>query len=327
MLGRSTLRLSTSNCVRDAGQQTVRHHRAMDPLGALGARGGAARREDLLANGVTRHSLDKAVAEGRVHRAGHGCYHLPAAATEVIAARAYRGRIACVTACAWWGLPMLASGHLPHLLLASERSVSRRGTRDASCVIHRSNRWTFDGLVAPPFVAIDQSAWCLSPLEQLVVVDGALGRGLVASHELRYLSIGDRARRAWLQRTAHAGAESPLETVARAALWAAGLRYQVQARPAASVGRSDFLVEGRLIVEVDGVAVHAKPKAVVEDRARDRTLLKAGLPTMRFTYGDVLGDFATFAADVAQVARRPVSSMMSRRVTWLTASPSDREHQ
>jgi very-short-patch-repair endonuclease len=46
----------------------------------------------------------------------------------------------------------------------------------------------------------------------------------------------------------------------------------------------------RLIVETDGWATHRTPKALREDRRRDRLLRLAGWRVERFTYPDVFED-------------------------------------
>jgi hypothetical protein len=40
---------------------------------------------------------------------------------------------------------------------------------------------------------------------------------------------------------------------------------------------------------------------------------------MRFTYGDVMRNRAGFAADVAQVIRKPVSPLLPGRLAWMDA--------
>ena len=52
------------------------------------------------------------------------------------------------------------------------------------------------------------------------------------------------------------------------------------------VGWVDFLVQGRLVIEVDGYAVHRDRFA--EDRRRDAELLRQGFLVLRFTYRDLL---------------------------------------
>lgn len=63
-------------------------------------------------------------------------------------------------------------------------------------------------------------------------------------------------------------------------LVAQGLEFRQQvAFP--GVGHIDFLVAGRLVVEVDGYEFHSSKEQFELDRARDATLLGRGHPTLR----------------------------------------------
>jgi len=69
---------------------------------------------------------------------------------------------------------------------------------------------------------------------------------------------------------------------------------------------ADCLWEGaRLIVELDGGAVHRTPRAFEEDRKRDRTLTAAGWRTIRVTWRQLRDDPDGVAEDVRLALRRP----------------------
>ena len=68
---------------------------------------------------------------------------------------------------------------------------------------------------------------------------------------------------------------------------------------------ADCLWEGdRLIVELDGGAVHRTPRAFEEDRRRDRILTAAGWRTIRVTWRQLRDDPAAVAEDVHLALRQ-----------------------
>jgi hypothetical protein len=93
---------------------------------------------------------------------------------------------------------------------------------------------------------------CLPFRDSLVTVECAVGRGDMTLDFLRRRLPGTRNGRArevlrWVDR----GAESVLETLARTYFRQAGIRVETQVR-IDGVGYVDLLLEGRLIVELDG---------------------------------------------------------------------------
>ncbi|MGX5681968.1 DUF559 domain-containing protein [Schumannella luteola] len=55
-----------------------------------------------------------------------------------------------------------------------------------------------------------------------------------------------------------------------------------------TVGRIDFLVGNRLVVEIDGAEFHAPREAFERDRRRDALLTSLGFRVLRFSYIQVL---------------------------------------
>jgi len=63
----------------------------------------------------------------------------------------------------------------------------------------------------------------------------------------------------------------------------------------------DLVVEGSLVVELDGRAYHADERAFAEDRRRDRKLAALGYTVLRFTYDDVVKHPERMLAEVLAV--------------------------
>lgn len=68
--------------------------------------------------------------------------------------------------------------------------------------------------------------------------------------------------------------------------------------------RLDFLVDKRLIVEVDGAAWHSSPEAVARDKARDATLTEAGYHILRLPAKLVFNDPDAAIATVSEARKQ-----------------------
>lgn len=66
--------------------------------------------------------------------------------------------------------------------------------------------------------------------------------------------------------------------------------------------RVDFLVDNRLVVEVDGESYHCNPTSFEADRLRDQDLILNGYQPIRFTAKQILRDSASAASKVIEVA-------------------------
>jgi very-short-patch-repair endonuclease len=298
-------------------ERHAKHGIGVDLLRALDEVGGAAHYSVLRRRGVSEHAIRRAVASDQVLAVGHGTFALPWAPRESTLATLFRARIDCLTACEHWGLPLWGEHMGAHLVVPRHRSASRRDPSElAQVVIHRTSSPLPSGMWVPVAEAIDQAAWCTTPLEQLVLIDAALHRGLLLPHDVGHFGAGTARRRAWMRRMASGVAESPLETVARAGLVAAGLavREQVVVR---GVGRVDFVVEETVAVEVDGWEFHQSREAFERDRARDRASLLQGRPVVRFTARELRADLAGVVRQVAEFAGREPRKDFDRRLAWV----------
>jgi very-short-patch-repair endonuclease len=99
--------------------------------------------------------------------------------------------------------------------------------------------------------------------------------------------------------------ESSGETVARLAFEDAGLCVEQQV-VIPGVGRVDLLVEGRVVVEIDGYTYHSDARQFAADRRRDAQLAALGYRVLRFTWLDAIRRpqylVETVRAVLAQVA-------------------------
>jgi very-short-patch-repair endonuclease len=281
---------------------------------------GAARREQLLAAGISLTEMYGAASAGAVAHPHRGVFALLGADGTVAIARAFRGQVACVSACARWGLPLLERDHRTHVAVPDQRSQSRRGVRPVGMAkVHRVHE-DVSGTWADSFTAIDQSARCTSPIAQLALVDAALRKGQIEPGDVKHLRFGTRKRREWIAWHASTQADSILETISRAALAMAGYRLQPQAR-FDDVGRVDLLVNDLLVVEVDGGQHFTSVDAIANDRRRDRALQLDAVPVLRYVYSDIVPDPSAMVLDVARVTGQAPDYRWRGRLRWALARP------
>lgn len=255
----------------------------MDPVQVLAALGGAATWSQLMSHGVTDGRLRAAVRRGRVSRVAEGAYALTEADVDVVTAVRLRGRLTCCTAARRHGLQLLRDPGVPHVAVPRNRSG-----RSTEAVLHRGDVPGSD-VVVPVIFALLTLLRCLPLVEAVVAVDSALRAGLVSAGQLARQLRGPgsvKARLALMATDARSG--SVIERVVRLALAAAGLPVSPQVW-IDGVGRVDFVVDGWLVVEIDGFAYHSERRQFREDRRRANALVARGYVLLRFSYEDVVG--------------------------------------
>ncbi len=302
----------------------------MDPAQACTELGGAATFAELLSAGVTRRTLTRAVSVGEIFRIAKGIYAIPAATSIVRAEAVYRGTHTCVTALARHGLPVQRKDSKVHLAIPASANLAPRLRSPCDVRLH----WHEGSLAAASTVlgAIDAAALCLSDMDQLAAIDAALNSGKLTVEDLDRLRVTAASRIAWLRQHCDPTCQSPPETFARVAMREAGLPVRTQV-PITGVGRVDFVVDGTVVVEIDGKTYHMNERAFWEDRRRDRVAQLGGLMALRYTREDVERDLSGLVEEVTAVvngqrlrAGRRVLQVRSARPTlpWVGARPWSR---
>ena len=273
--------------------------------------------------GVSERALVVSLRRGEVSRAHRGCYSLPDVPEGEVLANIFRAQPTCVTLAEGLGLPTVRSDQRAHLLVPESRGLGLPRARPSGAVVlHRMlrsdseqmpasgvsqvNPWVRGwpnapiprvGTYPPLWRHLDIASHCLRPLDHLALVDVALNKGLLTRSQLERFCHGTRAHRRFLVMNADAGSQSIGETYARLALRGAGLVVRTQA-PMLGVGRVDLLVEGRVVVEIDGYEFHSDKKQFAVDRRRDRRLVLAGYGVLRFTHEEARLHTASIVDDV-----------------------------
>ncbi|MFT4124944.1 MAG: DUF559 domain-containing protein [Gordonia sp. (in: high G+C Gram-positive bacteria)] len=152
--------------------------------------------------------------------------------------------------------------------------------------------------------ALRHALRCLDDEGIVVVCDSILNQGLLEMSDLVALfSSAPRRVRRLLERC-DACADSGTETMVRVRLTGLGITVRSQVT-IAGVGRVDFLVGERLIIEIDSVEFHDKsPEQREMDRRRDEEAARLGYLTLRFGYRRVVYQWDEAQASVLAIIRR-----------------------
>jgi very-short-patch-repair endonuclease len=254
---------------------------------------------DVLAAGATETGLRRAVRSGEVVRLERGLLAVAGADPELVSAGRARGLLTCVSAAPTYSLWQLSPPGRPHYWQSN-------GRNPGGCVSHRlplTQPPSHGTLAALPDVLL-HALLCLPELESLVMVECAYNRGDIdTAFLLRHLS-GNRCGKARnVLSKVDRGADSLIETLARVLFRDTGISTETQVW-IDGIGRVDFLLEGFLIVEIDGIAFHLEARQFKKDRRRDNSATLQGLPVLRFFYDDVVHAPESVLAQVREVLAR-----------------------
>ncbi|WP_040166265.1 endonuclease domain-containing protein [Microbacterium gorillae] len=248
------------------------------------------RYRDLRRAGLTRGAITLSVAAGSLVHLRRGVYASAGSCADVRDAALHGGTLTCVTAARHLGLWVLEDS-APHVWV---RGHGHAREHDACvCVAH------WDGDAPRPFLGrptlvqvLAQILVCRGPEDFFVALESALRQGRLTAAEQRQLSRTVDAVGRDLIDFARRDADSGLESLVRLRLRHLGLPITTQAS-ITGVGRVDLLIDGRLIVEIDGKLGHSDPRSRHRDLQRDATAAIWGLRTLRFDYAMVIHDWPT----------------------------------
>lgn len=271
----------------------------MDVQKALQLCGGAARRPALGRLGIDDASLRRAVRGGQLLQPARGLYALPAAPAELVGLLRNRQLLTCASAAPRHGLWSLPSSGALHVHHRRADAVTGTGIHHAGLLLPPQP----DRPVAALADVLIHALRCLPFAESLVMVECAVQRGDMTVDFLRARLPGRRngpAREVlrWVDR----GADSLLETLARTYFRQAGIRVETQAY-LERVGQVDLLLEGWLVVELDG-RQHADWTQVKKDHRRNNESVVQGYTALRYYYADVVYSPADMVGQVLSVLAR-----------------------
>ncbi|WP_300265579.1 DUF559 domain-containing protein [Microbacterium sp.] len=262
--------------------------------------GGIARGTQLQDLGFARRTLSRLVGRGEILRIRDGVFAVAPINSDVHAATAHGGALTCASVLRMLNIWVLDVPEVPHVWLGAD---NHRHPHDGCvCVSH-----FYRG--RPPLGRVDLETALLH--FRRCAGDEAFFAAFESAWKLRLLSKAARSRiRAalpasvrWLIDIARADADSGLESLLRLRLHILGitLRCQVVIR---DVGKVDFVVGGRLILEADGKENHASETKRHKDRVRDAAASALGYETLRFDYAQIVHDWTTVQKAIVAALRR-----------------------
>jgi very-short-patch-repair endonuclease len=284
--------------------------------------GNLATRSQLRALGHGDHSLRSAVEQERLHRLRKSWLVAPGANADAVRAIALCGRLTATSALASYGVwvsrpsglwvasppdstRLPAVGRNEHRLWVRERFPSRD-----------ERRWRMS--VADALLHYV----CVGPEPDVIAsVDSALHQGLVSAPTLDEIFAAAPRRVRRLRRRIRGAAESGLETLMRLACEAQGWHIDVQVY-VDGVGRVDLLIDGWLVIELDGDEWHSDAASRDEDSRRDAELIRIGYRFHRFRYRQVMNQLAMCVEVVREMLAGGRPPLPARPVLPLRSAPS-----
>lgn len=266
----------------------------MDPAYLLERFGGIARGNTLQNHGCSRTRLASATKAGDIRRLRKGVFALPTADAGVVAAAEHGGALTCAAALrshGIWVLPV-PDGQV-HVWLG--RSGRRHPHEDCTCTTHYSPGAADLGL-APVAACLIHAYRCLDQEAFFAAYESAWNKRLIGAHDRARIRRELPRAAGWLLDLARPDAESGLESLLRLRLHLLGIRLDCQ-MPIAGVGRVDFVVGGRIILEADGKENHTHANRHA-DLKRDAAASALGYETLRFDYAMIVHDWPTVVAAI-----------------------------
>lgn len=235
---------------------------------------------------VTRHNLERAVADGRVVALGRGRFGLPDLDEAVAAATRLSGVLCLTSAALYLGWSVAFAPPRPHVLVPRNRSVapSRRG----GVMVHRWDAAVVGIATAPEQTVLD-CATHLPLLEAVCVGDSAIHSGACSALSLTRAAESSprsgRARRVSVVEQLDGRSTNAFESATRVlASTVSGLDLVPQLH-LPGYGFPD-LRDGRLrlIVECDSYAFHSARPALTRDIERYNNAALLDHTVLRFAY-------------------------------------------
>ena len=272
----------------------------IDPAQLITRLGGVALGSRLQDFGISRTTLSRHVAQGRIDRVRTGVFAVPDLAPEVREAVSHGGALTCTSALRTHKVWVLHEGTEPHIWMGA--SGKARDHANCACVSHY-----YRGKPPLGTATFEQALLHLYRCQG----DEAFFAAFESAWKLRLLSRAARARMRsalpasarWLMDIARPDADSGLESLLRLRLHLLGIRLECQVS-IAGVGKVDFVIGGRLILEADGKENHDGKTVRHKDLTRDAAASALGYETLRFDYAQVIHDWPTVQAAIIGALRR-----------------------
>ncbi|WP_102194333.1 endonuclease domain-containing protein [Microbacterium aurantiacum] len=274
------------------------------PADLLGRLGGIARGTQLQKFGCSRKAIATAARTGSIIRIRQGTFALPTADAEVVAAATHGGALTCTSALRAHGVWMLPPGEndrgVAHVWMGGAgRQHPHEG---CACAVHYSPGRAGLG-IAPVAAALIHAYRCLTAETFFAAYESAWNKRLIGAYDRARIRRELPQSAGWLLDLARHDSASGLESLLRLRLHLLGIRLDCQVE-IEGVGRVDFVVGGRVILEADGKENHDNPTKRHRDLMRDAAASARGFETLRFDYAMIVHDWPTVVAAILPALAR-----------------------
>lgn len=261
--------------------------------------GGIARGTQLQEFRCTRFQLANAARNGTIRRIRNGVYALPGLDPDITAAAAHGGELTCAAALRHHGVWMLSTPAPEiHVWMGA---AGRTHHDECMCVPHYTPGTAGVG-IASPAAALVHLYRCFDHETFFAAYESAWNKRLITASDRARIRRELPAAASWLLDLARHDAESGLESLLRLRLHLLGIRLECQVE-IGGVGRVDFLLGGRIILEADGKLNHAGTMRH-KDLMRDAAASALGYETLRFDYAMIVHDWDTVIAAILPALAR-----------------------
>lgn len=262
--------------------------------------GGIARGAHLQTLGFTRRALSSCVQRGEIERIRDGVFAVAPLHADIRAATAHGGALSCASVLQLLGVWVLEPVTVPHVWLGADRHAH---PHDACvCVSH-----FYRG--RPPLgrtgviTALLHLRRCQGDEAFFAAYESAWRKRLLSKTARARVRDGLPASARWLVDLARPDADSGLESLLRLRLHILGIRLECQV-VIAGVGKVDFVIGGRLILEADGKENHDGESMRHKDLVRDAAASRLGYETLRFDYAQIVYDWPSVQSAIMSALRR-----------------------
>lgn len=249
--------------------------------------------------GCTRKQLAAAADSGMIRRVRTGVFALPSTDPRVVAAAEHGGALTCAAALRAqdiWVLPK-PKDEL-HVWMGN---AGRTHHERCACVAHYSPGKMALG-VAPVTPALIHLYRCDGQETFFAAYESAWNQRLIGAGDRANIKRQLPRSAYWLLDLAGSDADSGLESLLRVRLYLLGIRLDCQVK-IDTVGRVDFVIGGRVILEADGELNHTNEKRH-KDLMRDAAASAIGYETLRFDYAMILYEWDRVVAAILPALAR-----------------------
>lgn len=217
---------------------------------------------DLRAAGCTVEQIRAEIAAGLLERVIRGWYCRPGTDRDAVRAMRLGGRLSRASALGLLGawVPPRLGTHVGFPSHASGRWMRNgRAVLPEDVTVHWHPKAASTGsafAVTPMARSIEDLLLCQPPHVVVAVLDSMLHRRLIQRNRVDALILAGPQRMRFVSGHLHGGSESGIESIVRFRLAAAGIVADVQVLVRGRY-RVDLLVDGWLVLEIDGREPHS----------------------------------------------------------------------